>query len=460
MPSRRLYGRSNARCAEKLKFAQVINNPAVNAGQHIKGNVMVGFFGNRWWVVLASVCGLVVGSGAINIFAFGVFLKPVTDELGIGRGVFSSAVAINGLLTAVACPVLGWLIDRYGTRRVMIPGILMFAAAVACYGLMPASPIFLIFVIFGLTGFVGGVQTPIPYAATVAQWFDRNRGLALGIATAGVGLGVAIVPQLSAFLINHFGWRVAYFGLAAAIVLLAWLPVALFVRPPPGLAEAAARKGNVALTESLPGIELGHAIKGSWRFWALTIAFFLAVMAINGTLTHVVVLLTDRGIPLQVATGALSVAGLAIIFGRILSGWCLDRYWGPYVAIVFFIIPMIGIALLGSGTGGVIPLLGAVLCGMGIGAEIDLMAFFVSRYFGLKAYGKIYGVIFAIFNLGTGLGPALSGWSFQMYHSYIPVFVVYEIALAITCVLFLRLGPYPYPAPECAKFGGEQTAAA
>jgi MFS family permease len=421
---------------------------------------ITGVFKSPWWVVFASICGLIVGSGAINIFAFGVFLKPVTEDLGISRGLLSSAVLVNGLLTALACPILGWLIDRYGTRRVMIPGILLFAATVACYGLMQAEPVALIYLIFALTGFFGGVQTPIPYAATVAQWFDRNRGLALGIATAGVGLGVAIVPQVVALLIAKFGWRVAYFDLALLIIILAWLPVAIFIREPPDLAEAAKRARSQNLTEVLPGIEFREALK-TWRFWSLTIAFFLAVMAINGTLTHVVALLTDRGIPLQVATGALSAAGLAIIFGRVLSGWCLDRYRGPYVAIIFFAIPMVGIALLGSGAGGIVPIAGAVLCGMGIGAEIDLMAFFLSRYFGLKSYGKIYGIMFAVFNIGTGLGPALSGRSFDMFHSYLPVFGIYEVALAITCILFLRLGPYPYPAPprETASAARQKAAA-
>jgi MFS family permease len=200
----------------------------------------------------------------------------------------------------------------------------------------------------------------------------------------------------------------------------------------------------------LPGTEAGTALK-SWRFWALALAFFLGVMAINGTIVHIVALLTDRGLALQVATGALSAAGIAIIAGRIVCGWCLDRFWGPYVAICFFAVPMIGIALLGSGAAGPVPLIGAMLCGAGIGAEIDLMAFFVSRYFGLKAYGKIYGLMFMLFNIGTGLGPALSGRAFDIFHSYGQIFVVYEVALAITCVLFVPLGPYPYPVQKPAE---------
>ena len=130
-------------------------------------------------------------------------------------------------------------------------------------------------------------------------------------------------------------------------------------------------------------------------------------MAINGTLTHVIPLLTDRGVPPQQAAFVFSFAGYAIILGRILAGWCLDRFRGPHIAMFFFAVPIIGIALLGSGATGLAPAIGAVLCGVGIGAEIDLMAFLLSRYFGLKAYGKIYGVMFAVFGIGTGIGPAL-----------------------------------------------------
>jgi len=256
---------------------------------------------------------------------------------------------------------------------------------------------------------------------------------------------VALIPQLAAFLINSLGWRAAYFGLAISVVVLAWLPVLIFVREPSS-ADAAEHSTATTTSQGIIGIEAAAALK-TRRFWALTTAFFLGVLAINGTIVHIVALLTDRGVTLQAATGALTAAGIAIIVGRIICGWCVDRFWGPYVAICFFILPMLGIALLESSWGNPIPLLGAALCGAGIGAEIDLMAFFVSRYFGLKAYGKIYGLMFMLFNVGTGLGPALSGRAFDIFHSYFQIFMVYEGALAVTCLLFLRLGEYAYPAP-------------
>jgi len=399
--------------------------------------------GNRWWVVAASVCGLLVGTGAINTFAFAIFLKPLTEDLGIGRGVFGSAAAMEFLATTVGTAILGWLLARWGTRRVMIPGLLLCALTTALQSTLTRDVI-QIYAILTVNGLFFACQSPMPYSNVVAQWFDRQRGLALGIATAGVGLGVIIVPQLAAYLVAHFGWRMGYVGLGIAIVIIAWLPVALFLREPPGLNPMSRRAAARAAMTVLPGILARDAFK-TWRFWSFTLAFFLSIVAINGTLTQVVALLTDRGLPIQVAVRALSAAGIALIFGRIFSGWCLDRFWGPYVAVCFFALPMAGIALLASGAGGMIPFVGTTLCGIGVGGDVDLMAFFISRYFGMKEYAKISGVTFALFGLANGVGPALSGISFDMYHSYVPIFIAYGGFLVVPCLIFLRLGAYPYP---------------
>ena len=130
---------------------------------------MAGIFTSRWWIVFACACGLLVGAGAILIFTFGVFLKPVAEDLGVSRGELSGALGASTWFVAVSCPVIGWLIDRYGTRAVMIPGILLFALAVASFGLMQTKPLLLIYAIFCVAGFISGVQTPIPYAAVITH---------------------------------------------------------------------------------------------------------------------------------------------------------------------------------------------------------------------------------------------------------------------------------------------------
>jgi MFS family permease len=397
----------------------------------------IGAFQNRWWIVTAGVLGMIVGQGPITIFAFGVFLKPVTEALGVSRGTLSSTVGLLTLVAAVVTPMMGRLIDRFGVRAVLLPMIALFAMATIALSLLEAS-LLTLYLLFGLQGVFSAGQTPTGYVKAISAWFDKERGLALGIAQAGVGLGVALVPQLAAQLIEAYGWRWAYVGLGIAIFALAFVPVAVFVREAavPRAAGPAPRRSGVSAAEA-------------WRspsFRTLAACFFLAIMAINGTLAHAVAILTDRGLPLAAATGALSIAGLALIVGRILSGYCLDRLDGRAVALCFFACPIVGIALLASPAPDWVLPLAIGLCGLGVGAELDLMAFFIGRYFGLGAYATIYGLMFAIFTIGTGLGPYLMGLAFDLYRSYRPMMLVFEAALLIACFLALRLGPYAYPA--------------
>lgn len=178
---------------------------------------------------------------------------------------------------------------------------------------------------------------------------------------------------------------------------------------------------------------------------------FLAIAATNGTLTHLIAMLTDRGSGTMAATSALSIAGLGVIVGRLACGWCLDRFHGPNVAVCFFLIPCAGIGLLLSEAAGPIPSAGAFLCGIGTGANPALMALFASRYFGLRAYGTIFGTLFGAFLVGLGIGPFLHGLSFDLLHSYQPALMGSCAALLCAAVMFAPLGPYPFVAGQTSK---------
>ncbi len=394
-----------------------------------------GIFRNRWWLVVGAVLGLMLNTGVVSNFAFAVFLKPITQDLHIGRATLGSALVIGSLVGACVAPFFGRAIDYFGLRVVHMSMIFMFAVTTAMLGLLQPSYA-IIALLFAVHGLFGAGQSPIAYSKAVAAWFDRDRGLALGIAIAGVGLGVAVIPPFVNWMIVNYGWRWAYPALGGAILLLALLPVFLFEREPPTPPERA----HDARSAALPGATLREAISG-WKFWAMTVAFFITIVAVNGTLTQVVAFMTDRGQPLRAAVFALSMSGIALTLGRIVSGFCLDRFHGPYVATAFFASAAIGVALLASG---ISPFWGTVLCGLGIGAEVDLMAFLVSRYFGLRHFGAVYGLMFALFSLGVGLGPWLMGLSHDYMKSYVPMMIVFEAALVLAIALLLVLGPYRY----------------
>jgi MFS family permease len=341
-------------------------------------------------------------------------------------------------VTALALPFFGRLVDRYGVRPMLLSSITLFALATAALALLTPSTTVLI-LLFAISGIMGVGQTPTPYSKVITAWFDRQRGLALGLALAGVGLGTIIIPQLSNALVANFGWRIGYVGLGIAIFVLAFLPVALFVREP---APRSADRHAEAVAQ---GISFSEAIRNR-RYWATALVFFFAATTINGSIIHVVPLLTDRGIAPGVAAAALSAAGLALIGARIIAGYCLDKIFAPYIAVFFLLCPMAGIAILASGIAGPWPVVGTILLGMGIGAEIDILSFVVSRYFGIRFFGTLHGFGFALALIGNAAGASILGWFFQLAHSYTPGFVVFEILLAIACVLMMTLGPYRYPA--------------
>ncbi len=400
---------------------------------------------------MGATLGLIVGNGPITLFTFGVFLKPVTAEFHWNRETVALALAVAQTLSGLSTPVVGWLIDRWGIRRITLPVIAIFAVSVAAISLTPASPAAFI-LLYGIMGVFGSGQSPLPYAKAISGWFEARRGLALGVAMAGVGLGTAVMPQFTRLLLDNVGWRGAYAGLGALTFVVAFPAVLLFVREP----ETPSRKAGHAA--AAPGLTAGVALK-STSFWLILGAAFLVAVAVNGTIAHTVAIMTDRGIARQLATSMLTVAGLAMIAGRMLSGYLVDRFFAPYVAAGFFLLPLAGIALLTSGAAGVVPFVGALLLGLGLGAEIDLIAFLVSRYFGLRAFAQVYGYMFAVFVFGSGVGPWLMGVCYDLTRSYNWALAAFALLLLIASLLISRLGPYAYPASLAGATASELPAA-
>ena len=389
-----------------------------------------------WWVVFGSMVGLIVGNGPIVFFTFGLFLGPVTREFGWDRATFSTSLLVGHALAALAYPFLGRGIDRFGIRRISFTFIPLFALSMAALSLTPDSSAAFI-AMAGLVGLLSAGQAPLPYAKAVSSWFDERRGLALGIAMTGIGIGATLVPQFARAVIDAYGWRAGYVALGALTCAVAFPTVAVFIREP----ERPAFKYGEAV---LPGLTVFESLRSS-SFWLLAIPVFLVVTTINGIVGHLVPLLTDRGLEVRQATATLSAVGLSTIAGRLMSGYLLDRFFAPYVTAVLFLLPLVGVSILAAGAGGSAPLLAAITLGFGLGAEVDVIGFMVSRYFGLRAYGEIYGCLFAIFTVGTGLGPVLMGLSFDATRSYNGALTVFGVALICASIVVSRLGRYTFP---------------
>lgn len=403
------------------------------------------FYG--WWVVFTSALGLCLGSAPILVFSFGVFLKALSREFHSGRAAISLAFTLHNLTLAVCAPVAGWLIDRYGARKVILPSTVAFGAILAASELL--SPrlwqFCIFFVILGV--FASGIS-PVPYGGVVSRWFDRRRGLALGLMMFGLGFGAMVMPSLAERLISRFGWRMAYTAVGAMVLIIAVPVVAALLKEGPEdvglLADGGKQAPGAASGEDVqPGLLWREAWRSS-TFWVLISAFFLAGASIHGCVLHAAALLTDRGATPQAAALAASLVGVALLVGRVVTGYLLDRFFGPYVAAVFFGGVAIGIALLWASRSIALGFVGAFLAGLGIGAEVDLIAYLISRYFGLRAFGEIYGYAFGAFVLAGGLGPLLMGEGFDRTGSYRVPLAGFFVAVVAAILLVLRLGPYRY----------------
>ena len=395
-------------------------------------------FTNPWWVVVGAVGGLVVCNGPVLSFTFGVFLKPIMADMGWQRGAASFALSFGGICSALTVPVLGRMMDRWGIRRVALPGIVFYAFTMCVLGLSPRSLI-IFTLLFALTEAASAIQTPIGYAKAIAAWFDRRRGLALGVAMSGVGLGGFIMPQLAQALIDRVGWRGTYPILGLLTLAIAFPLVALWIREPrPGEGER-----RTLGASDLTGLTV-RAAAATRRFWLMGATFFLVAIAINGTVAHVVPLLTDHGISAGAAAAVMGVFGLATMAGRLLAGYLVDRIFAPFVATVFFLAPIAGFVLL-SNASGAAPAVGVILLGLGLGTEIDMIAFLVSRYMGQRAFGEIYGCFFMIFGFGSSFGRFLGGFVYDVAGSYNPALIGAAIALVVAVILVNLLGAYAYP---------------
>ncbi|HEX3883892.1 MAG TPA: MFS transporter [Stellaceae bacterium] len=396
-------------------------------------------FRNPWWVVFGAVTGLLVCNGPVLAYTFGIFLKPITADMGWQRGETSFALSVGSFVGSMAVPFLGIMMDRWRIRTVALPGIVIYTSLLALVGLSPNS-FWAFTLLFGLAEAASSIQTPIAYAKAISAWFDRRRGRALGIAMAGIGIGAFIMPQLSEYLIGRIGWRGAYTVLAGLTLAIAFPAVALFIREPqPGEGEY---RRNIG-AEGLPGLTIGEAAR-TGRFWLMIPAFSLVAIAINGTVGHVVPLLTDHGLSPGAAAATMGLYGLATMTGRLTAGFLVDRIFAPYVAAVFFLAPISGFVFLASATG-ILPAIGVILMGLGLGTEIDLIAFLVTRYFGQRSFGQLYGCFFMVFGMGTALGRYAGGAIYDMAGSYNPGLIGAGISLVIAVALITRIGPYVYP---------------
>ena len=387
-----------------------------------------------WKIVLAGFFGVMVSFAAVVPYTFGLFLKPLASAFGWHREAISAGFSIAALTVAAASPGLGFLLDRFGPRRIILPCILVFSFAYASLALLTPHLIHF-YLAFFVIGLVGNGTAYLGYSRAISTWFDRRRGLALSIMLAGGGCGAMFLPVIAQAAITHYGWRNAYILLGALALVLGFPLTAWFVREQP----VAQQRVDVSVEA---GNSVGEALS-SRTFWVIAATVCLYAISVNGAIAHLSALLTDRGVSTQGASYSIAIIGATGLIGRVLTGVFLDRFFGPRVSQIMLLITVTGIVLLSVAHTLTAGLIAASLIGFSMGSEGDITPYLLSRYFGLKRLSTLYALTWTAYAVGGATGPLVIGRVFDSLGSYrAGTIQLLALPALIPCLLMFLLPRY------------------
>lgn len=414
-----------------LAGTQAQSRPASDYGEFRRG----------WQVVLASLLGIGLGLSPMPFYTVGIFAPHLAREFGWSMGQIMGGISVMTLMVLWAGPAVGILAGKLGVRRVAMASLVLFGLAFMSLGLSTGSLV-QYYLSWAAIAILGAGTLPITWTKAVNHWFDRRKGLALGLSLMGTGLFGMFSKSYVGWLIGEFGWRWAYVGLGLLPLLIA-LPTAYFL-----FRDTDSHPDAVVRTTTPGGLTLRQALR-DWRFWLLAAALVPISFALGGPVPNMEVILTSNGITPAIVLSLTPIIGLSALIGRIAGGWLLDRFWAPGVAFVILAVPGLSCWLLTiDGIGFGTAALAIFLIGFALGIEYDVMAFFVARYFGLRSYAAIYGILYVFFALGSGFGPLGFGWDYDVHGSYDLALKASFVLLLVAASSFLLLGRYRVFADE------------
>lgn len=373
---------------------------------------------------------------------FGLFLLPIARDLHWPRSRVSLVLVMVALASAGALPVAGRLADRFGARRVALAGTILFPCGVASLWLLGspsvATPLATAS-LFLLLGASASLPSAMLYARLLSGWFSGRRGLVLGlVGGGGNGLGCVLMPALAALAIAAQGWRIAY-PLLGLVSLAIGLPaMALLARDPKGGAIATDVVTQAQVRQT--GMGRAEAIR-TRSFWLVLLLQGLGAGSLTAVFTHVVPILADRGLSPILATTAVSTVALSGSAWQPVIGYMLDRTGDPRRLAPFFLLAALGLVMLSTGRDPAVILAGAILVGMALGTDYGAVPLLAGRYFGLRAFGAISGLIYGINAVVLGIAPFLLDLCFDRTGSYRTALVAVALCLAscaACCVLMPR----------------------
>jgi MFS family permease len=391
-------------------------------------------FATRWPVLLGAILGIGVGVIALPSPAIGVFMRDLQAEFGWSRTEISLGPTILVAGLALASPLLGWVADRVAATWITLVSLAALATSLFLFSRL-GPDLRLYYAGFAAMAVTSCGAATLVYARVVSANFVRGRGLALGLAMVGNGLTGIFLPMLLAPYAAGAGWRQGFVALAVLAALAAPVVAWLMSRSRPQAIEAAGAGGHA------PGLGLDAALRDP-VFWTMAAAFAFIPLGASGMHLHLLAFLADEGVAPAQAGAIASLGGVALIVGRVLTGWLIDRLYAPWVAAGMMALSagcMAAMGLIGAPAGA----LGAIAVGLSIGAELDLIGYLTARYFGFRAYGRIYGLLYAAVLVGSAFSPVAYGAAVDLTEGYAVALYGGAALLLAAALLFLTLRPFP-----------------
>ena len=389
------------------------------------------------WLVLALAVTMQAVTIGIGSYAFAFFVVPWMEEFGTLRGTLMIAATGSTIGTAILSPFCGYLLDRFSSRALVLTGASAFAFGMAAIALAPSS--FVVILIYILALPFGMVLAGTLMASSlVARSFHRGRGMALGISALGTSLGGLVMPVLITQVLALYDWRTLFFILAALVVITVFVPAALILRDD-GDTGAATRTHARASTASASLMRSPAVIK-------LGIAFLVPGLVFIAVLPNLGSLATDLAISQQRAAGIVSVASVAMVLIKLVSGALCDRVDQRLLYLGVVVIQAAGLITLAVASSFTLLFAGVTLVCIGSGGNLPIITSFAARFWGPERFGRMMGVVFAMAGI-SGTGALLAGIIRDASGSYTPAFLSLLVVLVPAAWCFLTLGRH---SPEVA----------
>lgn len=388
----------------------------------------------NWKVIAACFIGLIFSLGPIVTYSFSIFAPELMKEHGWSRTEVFFGFTLHNIGVLVGAPLVGYMVDKVGARRVILYSVPLFAVMWGSLG--SVFSIWHFYLILILVPILAGGTMPMSYSMLIVSNFDKQRGLALGLALAGVGVGAAVVPVISRAAIDVGGTMLAY-PLIGILIILISLPNALFLIKPRHVVKRDIKAGN-AETKAVWWREVFRVR----MFWIMALFILCSGFAITAVLINLVPILTENGLDAQSTAFVASMLGVAVLVGRLSVGFLLDKVFAPYVTSVVLFAPAIACYVLSGAPSQEIVYVCAILVGLAVGAEVDLIAFLVSRYFSRKLFGFLNGLMFSFFVASGAVGPLVVGYMRDTYGDYMLSLKLLAAIIAVGAIAILAAPKY------------------